>query len=180
MLLSLSGDLSHTSILYYYQHAIFSYLLYLFVVSQPQRRRIIQKNHKDLSIAFMYMTCINMKQLDIIIPHERLPDVNNILYNHKVGGMLYYDIKGRGRVKREPVEERVSGYGGYSTGKKYVPEFGTRTKIEVLVSDSTYKQLVDEILNTVSTGSVADGKIFVKHISEAYDIGSKQTGDPAL
>ena len=121
-----------------------------------------------------------MKQLDIIIPHERLSDVNNILYNHKVGGMLYYDIKGRGRVKREPVEERVSGYGGYSTGKKYIPEFGSRTKIEVLVSDSTYKQLIDEILNTVSTGSAADGKIFIKDISEAYDIGSKQTGDPAL
>jgi nitrogen regulatory protein P-II 1 len=121
-----------------------------------------------------------MKQLDIIIPHERLPEVNNILYNHKVGGMLYYDIKGRGRVKREPVEERVHGYGGYSTGKKYVPEFGTRTKIEVLVPDSTYKQLVDEIVNTISTGSAADGKIFVKDISEAYDIGTKQTGDPAL
>jgi hypothetical protein len=43
---------------------------------------------------------------------------------------------------------------------------------------STYKQLVDEIL-TVSIGSAADGKIF-KDISEAYDIGSKQSGDPAL
>src|ERR671922_2212277 len=157
------------------------YLLYfIYLVPQSQRRRVYKNNCKDLSIAFIYITCINMKQLDIIIPHERLSDVNNILYNHKVGGMLYYDIKGRGRVKREPVEERVSGYGGYSTGKKYVPEFGTRTKIEVLVSDSTYKQLVDEILNTVSTGSAADGKIFVKDISEAYDIGSKQTGDPAL
>jgi nitrogen regulatory protein P-II 1 len=122
-----------------------------------------------------------MKQLDIIIPHERLDAVNGILYNHKVGGMMYFDIKGRGRVKREPVEERVHGYGGgYKTGRKYTPEFGTRTKIEVLVSDSTYKQIVDEILNTVSTGSPADGKIFVKDISEAYDIGSKQNGDPAL
>ncbi|MFZ0741666.1 MAG: P-II family nitrogen regulator [Nitrososphaeraceae archaeon] len=121
-----------------------------------------------------------MKQLDIIIPHERLDKLNAILYNHQVGGMLYFDIKGRGRVKREPIEERVHGYGGYKTGKKYTPEFGTRTKIEVLVSDSTYKQIVDEILNTVSTGSAADGKIFVKDISEAYDIGTKQNGDPAL
>jgi nitrogen regulatory protein P-II 1 len=122
-----------------------------------------------------------MKQLDIIVPHERLSDVNQILYNHKVGGMLYYDIKGRGRAERPPRVERLSTEaGGYSTGKRYVPEFGTRTKIEVLVPDSTYKQLVEEIIKTVTTGSAADGKIFVKDISEAYDIGSKQTGDPAL
>jgi nitrogen regulatory protein P-II 1 len=122
-----------------------------------------------------------MKQLDIIVPHERLSDVNQILYNHKVGGMLYYDIKGRGRAERPARVERLSTEaGGYSTGKRYVPEFGTRTKIEVLVPDSTYKQLVEEIIKTASTGSAADGKIFVKDISEAYDIGSKQTGDPAL
>jgi nitrogen regulatory protein P-II 1 len=122
-----------------------------------------------------------MKQLDIIVPHERLSDVNQILYNHKVGGMLYYDIKGRGRAERPERTHRLSSEaGGYSTGKRYVPEFGTRTKIEVLVSDSTYKQLVEEIISTVSTGSAADGKIFVKDISEAYDIGTKQSGDPAL
>ena len=122
-----------------------------------------------------------MKQLDIIVPHERLSDVNQILYNHKVGGMLHYDIKGRGRAERSPRVQRLSTEaGGYSTGKRYVPEFGTRTKIEVLVPDSTYKQLVEEIIRTVSTGSAADGKIFVKDISEAYDIGTKQSGDPAL
>jgi nitrogen regulatory protein P-II 1 len=122
-----------------------------------------------------------MKQLDIVVPHERLSDVNRILYNHKVGGMMYYDIKGRGRVERKPTEERVSAEaGGYTTGRRYIPEFGTRTKVEVLVSDSQYKQIVDEILKTVSTGSAADGKIFVKDISEAYDIGSKQSGDSAL
>jgi nitrogen regulatory protein P-II 1 len=122
-----------------------------------------------------------MKQLDIVVPHERLSDVNRILYNHKVGGMMYYDIKGRGRVERKPTEERVSAEaGGYTTGRRYIPEFGTRTKVEVLVSDSQYKQIVDEILKTVSTGSAADGKIFIKDISEAYDIGSKQSGDSAL
>jgi nitrogen regulatory protein P-II 1 len=122
-----------------------------------------------------------MKQLDIIVPHERLSDVNQILYDHKVGGMLYYDIKGRGRAERPVRVERLSTEaGGYSTGKRYVPEFGTRTKIEVLVSESTYKPLIEEIIKTVSTGSAADGKIFVKDISEAYDIGTKQSGDPAL
>jgi nitrogen regulatory protein P-II 1 len=124
---------------------------------------------------------IAMKQLDIVVPHERLTDVNRILYEHKVGGMMYYDVKGRGRVERQPTEERLSAQaGGYTTGRRYIPEFGSRTKVEVLVPDSTYKQIIDEILKTISTGSAADGKIFVKDIAEAYDIGSKQSGDPAL
>ena len=45
-----------------------------------------------------------MKRIDIIIPHERLREVNEILHNHKVGGLTFYDIKGRGRAKREPIE----------------------------------------------------------------------------
>ena len=118
-----------------------------------------------------------MKQLDIIIPHERLDEVNKILYNHKVGGLLFYDIKGRGRAKREPVAERVR---EYATGRTYVPEFGTRTKIEVLVPDSVAQKIVQDILTSLSTGSAADGKIFVKDVAEAYDIGSKQTGEIAL
>ena len=119
-----------------------------------------------------------MKQIDIIFPHERLNEVNDILYKHKVGGLSFYDIKGRGRVERKPVAERTAG--GYQTGRTYVPEFGTRTKLEVLVPDSSAKQIIDDLLGSLSTGSVSDGKIFVKDVTEAYDIGSKQSGDAAL
>ena len=122
------------------------------------------------------IACI-MKQLDLIIPHERLDAVNEILYKHKVGGLLFYDIKGRGRAKRKAVSEVVQ---GYATGKAYVPEFGTRIKLEVLVSDSFAKQIIDDLLGSLSTGSASDGKIFVKDVAEAYDIGTKQTGDVAL
>jgi nitrogen regulatory protein P-II 1 len=119
-----------------------------------------------------------MKEMDIVFPHERLKEVNDILYKHKVGGLSFYDIKGRGRVEREAVTERT--VGGYQTGRKYVPEFGTRTKLEVLVPDSLAKQIIQDLLATLSTGSASDGKIFVKDVSEAYDIGSKQSGDAAL
>src|SRR2546428_7875303 len=119
-----------------------------------------------------------MKQIDIVFPHERLNEVNDILYKHKVGGLSFYDIKGRGRVEHKAVPERT--VGGYQTGRTYVPEFGTRTKLEVLVSDSLAKQIIDDLLASLSTGSVSDGKIFVKDVTEAYDIGSKQSGDTAL
>ena len=114
-----------------------------------------------------------MKKLDVIIPQERLSEVNEILHRHKVGGMTFYDIKGRGRAKREPV----------SVGRgvmRYVPEFGFRTKIEVLVSDALAKAIIADLLKQISTGSASDGKIFVYDVSEAYDIGSKEESDAAL
>ena len=114
-----------------------------------------------------------MKRLDIIIPHERLSEVNDILHKHKVGGITFYDIKGRGRAKQEPL---AVGRGVM----RYVPEFGTRTKIEVLVKDSLAKEIIDDLLKKISTGSTSDGKVFVYDVAEAYDIGSKESGDSAL
>lgn len=114
-----------------------------------------------------------MKRLDLIIPHERLNEINEILHKHKVGGMTFYDIKGRGRAKREPV----------SVGRgvmRYVPEFGFRTKVEVLVPDDMAKAIIDDVLKVISTGSASDGKIFVYDVIEAYDIGSKEKSDAAL
>jgi nitrogen regulatory protein P-II 1 len=114
-----------------------------------------------------------MKRLDVIIPHERLSEVNDILHKNKVGGITFYDIKGRGRAKQEPV---AVGRGVM----RYVPEFGSRTKIEVLVKDSLAKEIIDDLLKNISTGSTSDGKIFVYDVAEAYDIGSKESGDSAL
>ena len=114
-----------------------------------------------------------MKRIDIIIPHERLREVNEILHNHKVGGLTFYDIKGRGRAKREPI---AVGRGVM----RYVPEFGSRTKVEVLVSDDKVKPIIQDILNQMSTGSFSDGKIFLYDVIDAYDIGTKETRDNAL
>jgi nitrogen regulatory protein PII len=63
---------------------------------------------------------------------------------------------------------------------RYVPEFGFRTKIEVLVPDAIAKTIIDEVIKVISTGSASDGKIFVYDVAEAYDIGSKEKGDAAI
>jgi nitrogen regulatory protein P-II 1 len=41
------------------------------------------------------------------------------------------------------------------------------------------KNLISEIMEKISTGSAGDGKIFVKDVTGAYDIGSKESGDKA-
>jgi nitrogen regulatory protein P-II 1 len=45
-----------------------------------------------------------MKRLDLLVTHEHLLIVNEILHKHNVGGMTFYDVKGRGRTDLEPVE----------------------------------------------------------------------------
>ena len=114
-----------------------------------------------------------MKRLDLIIAHESLIEVNEILHKHKVGGMTFYDIKGRGRTKYEPI---AAGRGVM----RYVPEFGSRTKMEVIVSDNMLKPIIDDMLKALSRSSSPDGKIFVYDVAEAYDIQTKETGDIAL
>jgi len=34
-----------------------------------------------------------MKRLDIIIPHERVGELNEVLHKHNVGGMTFHDIR---------------------------------------------------------------------------------------
>jgi nitrogen regulatory protein PII len=53
-------------------------------------------------------------------------------------------------------------------------------KIEVLVRDSQAKPIIDDILDVISTGSHYDGKMFVYHVAESYDIGTKGTSNSAL
>jgi nitrogen regulatory protein P-II 1 len=95
------------------------------------------------------------------------------MYEHDVGGLTFYDIKGRGRSRQEIV---AVGRGVM----RYVPEFGSRMKVELLVSNDKVKPLINDIFAKISTGSVSDGKIFVYDVSEAYDIGSKESSDSAL
>jgi nitrogen regulatory protein P-II 1 len=114
-----------------------------------------------------------MKKLDIIISHEHIAEVNDTLHKNKVGGMTFYDIKGRGHSKYEPVDV---GRGI----RRYIPEFASWTKIEVLVADSQAKKIIGDILNVISTYSASDGKIFVYNVEEAYDIKTKKTGRIAL
>ncbi len=114
-----------------------------------------------------------MKRIDLIIPQERLHEVNDLLRKHQVGGLTVYDVKGRGRAKHEPI---AIGRGVM----RYIPEFGARTKIEVIVSDLSSKSIIDDVLKLISTGAASDGKVFVYDVAEAYDIGSKEQGEQAI
>jgi nitrogen regulatory protein P-II 1 len=121
-----------------------------------------------------------MKEISIFIRTDDLEQVTEILRKHDVGGISFYDITGAGRVKRDAIPEMVR---SYMTGKTITPDYVKRTKVETIVADSKMNQIVDDISDGLSqhTGKdEAHGMIFVKNVSDAYEIGTKLRGEAVL
>ena len=114
-----------------------------------------------------------MKKLEIFITEENLSEVTEILQKHGVGGISLSEIKGRGRIPHEAVPETVR---EYLTGRKIIPEYVSRHKIEVISPESMTKPILDELLQL----KPARVKVFVYDVSEAYDLVSKATAEKAL
>ena len=114
-----------------------------------------------------------MRRIDLIISHEYFLEVSELLHKHKVEGMTFYTVKGRGRSRQEEVS---SGRGIART----VPEFVAATKIEVIVEDSIVKPIIEDIRRILSKSSFPFGKIFVSDIREYYTINTDETGNATI
>ena len=121
-----------------------------------------------------------MKEISILIRTDDLEQVTEILRKHDVGGISFYEINGAGRMKRDAIPEMVR---SYMTGRTITPDYVKRTKVETIVPDSKMNQIVDDISDGLSqhTGKdEAHGMIFVKNVSDAYEIGTKLRGEAVL
>jgi nitrogen regulatory protein P-II 1 len=125
---------------------------------------------------FDFTTC-DMKEINVYVVSEDLPKVTNILRKHNVGGMAFYEIDGRGRRKHEEVPEMVR---SYMTGRKITQEYAKRTKVETFVTDSAAKEIVEDLINTLGSASDPRGVVFVKEVSNAYELGTKLSGEAIL
>jgi nitrogen regulatory protein P-II 1 len=112
-----------------------------------------------------------MKKLELIIPDRRLQDVSEILKDANTGGMSYYRIEGRGRIKAEAVAV------GRGT-MHYKPEFIPRLKVEVVIKDEQVEDLVKAFVNKI--GDKIGGKIFVIDVPVAVDLTTKKVGESAI
>lgn len=114
-----------------------------------------------------------MKRIEAIVASEKVLVVNEALKNAGVGGCTILDAKGRGKGEKPVVET------GRGTGR-YTSEFSARSDIVIIVEDSDVDKVIKTIVDTVSTGSAGDGKIFISQINEAVDIGTKKRGQTAV
>ena len=63
------------------------------------------------------------------------------------------------------------------TGRTIIPDYVKKTKVETIASDYATKQIVDDISDSLSQHVEREQQgmmIFVKDISDAYEIGTRQ------
>jgi len=106
-----------------------------------------------------------MKGLIFYVIEGSFESLNEILHKNKVEGISYFDIMGRGKLKREEVEKIIKWY-AYRTREKFVPDFAPRKRVEVILPESEAEQILTEVKKI---GSIK-GKVFVYDVSESYDL----------
>lgn len=114
-----------------------------------------------------------MKRIEAVVPNEKISAVNEAFKKTGIGGCTILEAKGRGKGEKPIVE---SGRGT----SRFVSEFSVRANIVLVVPDSQVETVVNAILESVSTGSPGDGKIFISPVSDAIDIGTRQRGEEAV
>lgn len=112
-----------------------------------------------------------MKKIEAIIRHYKLEEVKDALTAVGVQGMTVAEVSGFGRQKGHKEQYR---------GAEYTVDFLPKRKIEVVVADDRFKEVVDTILRTARTGQIGDGKIFVYEVAEMIRIRTGEAGDAAL
>lgn len=112
-----------------------------------------------------------MKLVEAIIKPFKLDEVKDALLEIGVQGMTVTEVKGFGRQKGHKETYR---------GQEYTIEFVPKVKIEVAVQDGQVPRVLETISRAAKTGSIGDGKIFVRELTSAVRIRTGETGESAL
>ncbi|HEY0580027.1 MAG TPA: P-II family nitrogen regulator [Candidatus Nitrosocosmicus sp.] len=116
-----------------------------------------------------------MKEINIFIRSDDLSKVTDILQKHNAG-ITFFNIQGTGRTPRSTTEIIHS----YQTGRTIVPKFIGRIMVISIVSDSNAKLILEEIKNSFELQTEPYGVIFIKDVSDAFELGTNLTGDDVL
>ena len=112
-----------------------------------------------------------MKKIEAIIKPFKLDDLKTALHDLGVHGMTVVEVKGFGRQK---------GHTEVYRGAEYVVDFIPKIKVETIVADEMADKIVDTIINTVRTGKIGYGKIFVLPVEKVCRIRTGETDNDAL
>ena len=114
-----------------------------------------------------------MKKIEAVIPHARIERAFTALKELNLGGITYFESKGRGEIPRPQI------HSGRGTGT-YTPEFNINSTIMIVVNDALTDRVIEKILESTSSGLKGEGKIFVSDIDDVVDVGTRKRGEAAL
>lgn len=112
-----------------------------------------------------------MKKIEAIIRPEKLDILIDKLEDIGINGMNISTVKGYGSQKGHTETYR---------GVTYHIRLREKTRIELVIEDNMQEKVIDTITDTVHTGKVGDGKIFICPVEDAVRIRTGETGDKAL
>ena len=112
-----------------------------------------------------------MKKIEAIIQPFKLNEVKEALNKLNILGITASEVRGFGRQK---------GYTEIYRGTKFVAQFITKIKLEIIVNDAAIEEVVKTIIDNARTGEIGDGKIFIVALADCIRIRSGETGTSAI
>nr|WP_321467072.1 P-II family nitrogen regulator [uncultured Desulfobulbus sp.] len=112
-----------------------------------------------------------MKKVEAIIKPFKLEALKEGLADLGVTGMTVSEVKGFGRQK---------GHTEIYRGAEYVVEFVPKIKVEIVIAAELVDQVVAKIMESVKTGKIGDGKIFVTSVDNVYRIRTGELDREAI
>ena len=85
--------------------------------------------------------------------------------------MTITEVRGHGRQK---------GHKEIYRGQEYNVDLLPKVKLEMVVPDGRYEEIIKTLSAAARTGKIGDGKIFVYEVAEAIRIRNDDRGESAL
>ena len=112
-----------------------------------------------------------MKKIEAIIKPFKLDEVKDALNQIGILGLTVSEVKGYGRQR---------GHTELYRGAEYAVDFLPKIKIELVIEDSQFDEVIKSISSKAQTGRIGDGKIFVYNIESVIRIRTGETGTEAI
>jgi nitrogen regulatory protein P-II 1 len=112
-----------------------------------------------------------MKKIEAIIQPHKLEEVKEALKAIGIDGMTITEVRGHGRQK---------GHKEIYRGMEYQVDLLPKIKVEMVIPDARYDEVIQTLVKSAHTGKIGDGKIFVFDVVEAIRIRNDDRGESAL
>lgn len=112
-----------------------------------------------------------MFKITAVVRHYKLEEIKNALAQAGFRGMTVEEVRGFGRQRGHREQYR---------GTEYTVDFVPKIRLVVVVAEENLNAAVELVTTHARTGSVGDGKIFVRRLADVIRIRTGESGAEAL